>query len=432
MPEVESVAIGVLGLALIITIWFIANKKGVDENQIKSIAKLMAIEIAREEREELGRESDLRAEQLAQETERTAEGLTGEVAEVKEENITLKALVDTVAAAQTRTADAVQATTDVSQRVANALGGNDPHVKKEYGEGRAENILTMCGFREGEHFLKQPALAPYEGNKSGKSPDIVLRLPGGGAVAIDCKAIVKAGFNAFYEVDGEEDATKKKKLLRAHAGKIWDTVKELATRNYPFGLEQQFGKGPDYTLMFIPSEEFYYRAEIGVSDDLRKSMGANTLREAAIRKGVFFCSPDGLAMRAIELTDQWKSISALDEMKDVLDLVQDVAEAIVRTEESKALHHKALEDALKSWNNHIKAIESTRTKEPSLRVAITNLFKRVSAKSTFSSVRGKKGSKAEPIPLAEISISPIEPTKADVAEFQLSSHLTTGIVGEEE
>ena len=428
MPEVESVAIGVLGLALIITIWFIANKKGVDENRIKEIAKFMAIEIAREEREELGRESDLRAERLALETERTAEGLTDEVAEVKEENITLKALLDTVAAAQTSTANAVQASTDVSQRVANALSGDDPHVKKEYGEGRAENILTMCGFREGEHFLKQPPLA------SGEIPDIVLLLPSGGAVAIDCKAIFKAGFNAFYELDGEEDATKKKQLLRKHAGNIWDTVKDLATRNYPLGLEQQFGKGPDYTLMFIPSEEFYYRAEIGVSDGLRKSMGYNTLREAAIRKGVFFCSPDNLAMRSIELTDQWKSISALDDMKEIVGLVGDVAEAIVRTEESKAAHHKALDNALKSWDNHIKEIESTNANRgnPSLRVAITNLIKRVGAKSTFSSVRGKKGSKAEPIPLTEISKSPIEPTKAAVAELQLSSRLATEVVGEEE
>ena len=185
--------------------------------------------------------------------------------------------------------------------------------------------------------------------------------------------------------------------------------------------------------MFIPSEEFYYRAEIGVSDDLRKSMGYNTLREAAIRRGVFFCSPDSLAMRSIELTDQWKSISALDEMNDVLDLVQDVTEAIVRTEESKAAHHKALQDVLKSWDVHIKEIESTNANrnKPSLRVAITNLFKRVSAKSTFSSARGKKGSKAEPIPLTEISKSPIQPTNTKVIDIHLDSRIDTAPAEEE-
>jgi len=433
MTEVESVAFGVLGLVLIITIWFIANKKGVDEKQIREIAKVMAVEIAREEREELGRESDNRAQQLARDTERTAKELNKEVKEVKEENITLKQLLDKVTAVQEKTSEAILATTDVSNRVANALGGNDPQVKKEYGEGRAEHILTHAGFREGEHFLKQPALAPYEGNEKGKSPDIALLLPGGGAVAIDCKAVVRHGFNAFYEIDSTEDATKKEELLGKHAGQIWETVKELATRNYPLGLEQQYGKGPDYTMMFIPSEEFYYRAEIGVSDGLRTSMGYNTLREAAIRKGVFFCTPDSLAMRSIELTERWKSVSALDDMKEIIGMVGDVAEAIVRTEETKAAHHKALENVLKSWDNHIKEIESTNANRnnPSLRKAITNLINRVGSKTTFSTIRGKKGSKAEPIPLSEISKSPIEPTKGAVEELQISSRTATEIFGEE-
>jgi hypothetical protein len=186
--------------------------------------------------------------------------------------------------------------------------------------------------------------------------------------------------------------------------------------------------------MFIPSEEFYYRAELGVSNDLRKSMGYKTLREAAIRKSVFFCSPDNLAMRAIELTEQWKSISALEEMKEIVGLVGDVADAIVRTEEKKAAHHKALENVLNSWNDHIKEMESTHAnrEKPSLRVAITNLIKRVGAKGTFSSVRGKKGSKAEPIPLSEISKSPIEPTKAAVDELQSSSSMAIDIIVEEE
>ena len=434
MVEAEMVVIGILGVAFLVVLWALVSKKeGLDEERIKELAKIMSVEIAREERTELGRENDVLVQNLDAEYDRKKNAMDKEVGELKSENIALKTLVDNVAAAQTSTAEAVRATTNVSQRVANALGGNDPHVKKEYGEGRAENILTLAGFRDGEHFLKQPALAPYEGNLSGKSPDLVLLLPGGGAVAIDCKAIVKAGFNAFYEVDGEEDATGKKKLLRDHAGKIWETVKELATRNYPLGLEQQFGKGPDYTLMFIPSEEFYYRAEIGVSDDLRKSMGYNTLREAAIRMGVFFCSPDSLAMRSIELTDQWQAISALDEMNDVLDLVQDVTEAIVRTEESKAEHQKALEIVFKSWNTHIKEIESTNANrsKPSLRVAITNLFKRVSAKSTFSSARGKKGSKAEPIPLTEISKPPMKPTETKVMDIHLGSRLDIASAEEE-
>jgi DNA anti-recombination protein RmuC len=413
------IILGILGILINSYLSSNSSNDVIDEQRIRELATLMATEIAKVERDELKRENETHAEKLENQYVEKKKAMDKEVDLLKNENITLKTLVDTVAAAQKMTADAVNATTDVSQRVANALGGNDPHVKKEYGEGRAENILTIAGFREGEHFLKQPPLV------SGEIPDLVLLLPGGGAVAIDCKAIIKAGFNAFYEIDEVEDTARKKKLLGDHARNIWDTVKELASRNYPLGLEQQFGKGPDYTLMFIPNEEFYYRAEIGVSDTLRKNMGYPTLREAAIRKGVFFCSPDSLAMRSIELFDQWKTISALDEMNDVLEMVQDVTEAIVRTEESKAEHHKALEKAIKSWNSHVNEIESTHTgrKDPSLRVAITNLFKVVSAKSTFSTVHGKKGSKAEPIPLKEIPKLPNEPTTTDLKNISLDSRI---------
>jgi hypothetical protein len=132
------------------------------------------------------------------------------------------------------------------------------------------------------------------------------------------------------------------------------------------------------------------------------------------------------------LEREWKSISAFDEVNDVLDLVQDVAEAIVRTEESRALHHKALEEVRETWNDHVKFSESTTTKEPSQRVAITNLFEVVGAKSTFSSMRGKKGSKAEPVPLTEISKPFREPTKTKVMDIHLGARLDTAAAEEEE
>lgn len=420
MVEIELISIGVLGLALFVALWLLATRKSeVNSDDVRMIA----IEIANIERKELRDENEQQLKQME-----------GRVDKVTEENVEIKTLVGRVTQAQEATATAVLQSTQVSQQVANALGGNDPHVKKEYGEGRAEHILTSAGLLEGEHFLKQPALAPYEGNSAGKSPDYVLRLSGGGATALDCKAIVKSAFNAFYELDVEEDAAKKKALLGEHAGAVWETVYQLAERNYPLGLEQQYGKGPDYTLMFIPSDEFLYRAEIGVSDNLRKNMGYNTLREAAIRRRVFLCSPDSLAMKAIDLMDHWKSSSALDDVNDVLTLVQDVAEAIVETEEKKSAHHKALEKSVSTWNAYVKETESSHggRKKPSLRVAISNLFEKVRSKRVFSSVRGQKGVRKEPIPLDEVSDSALAPTKSGVTDIHLTSRLTADAVTEEE
>jgi DNA anti-recombination protein RmuC len=441
MAAAETVAITVLGLALIAALWVLATRKdGIDNEQLR----LVAGEIATIQRKELQDENDrertrlqtdneAKMDTLREDSERQVKTMKEDVGKVSKENIDLKTLVDKVSQAQQTTASAVEHSTEVSQRVANALGGDNPVVKRDYGEGKAKEILLACGLDLGTHFFEQPSIAPYEGNTSGKSPDYILMLSGGTAIAIDCKAIMKAGFNAFYEVDGEEDAQKKKKLLNQHANDVWGTVTALAERNYPFGLEQQYGKGPDYTLMFIPSDEFLYRAELGVSDKLRGSMGYNTLREAAIRRRVFLCSPDSLAMKAIDLLDHWKSTLKLDEVNDVLNLVQEVVEAVVDSEESKAAHHKAIQDIVSTWNAHVKDTESTHggRKRPSLRVALTNLFGKVSSNQP-STVRGKKGARKEPISIEEVTAEPMTPTKTNVLELHTSSRLSPAAAEEEE
>jgi DNA anti-recombination protein RmuC len=442
MVEAEMITIGILGIALIVALWVLATRKDAISNEQ---IRLVAGEIATVQRRELQDENDrerirIQTENetmvttLREDGERQVKTMKDDVGKVSKENIELKTLVDKLSQAQQTTASAVEHSTEVSQRVANALGGDNPVVKRDYGEGKAKEILLACGLDLGTHFFEQPSIAPYEGNQSGKSPDYILMLSGGAATAIDCKAIMKAGFNAFYEIDGEEDAQKKKNLLNKHANDVWSTVTALAERNYPLGLEKQYGiKGPDYTLMFIPSDEFLYRAELGVSDKLRDSMGYNTLREAAIRRRVFLCSPDSLAMKAIDLLDHWKSTSKLDEVNDVLDLVQEVVEAVVDSEESKAAHHKAIQDLLSTWNSHVKNTESTHggRKRPSLRVALTNLFGKVSSKQP-STVRGKKGARKEPISIETINTEPISPTKTNPLEIHVSSRISAAIVEEEE
>jgi len=448
MVETEMVAIGILGIALIVVgialivvLWVLATRKnGIDNEQLRLVAGEIATTQRRELQDENDRErlrfhteNEAKMSTLREDSERHVKTMKDDVGKVSKENIELKTLVDKVSQAQETTASAVEHSTKVSQRVANALGGDNPVVKRDYGEGKAKEILIACGLDLGTHFFEQPSIAPYEGNTSGKSPDYTLMLSSGAAIAIDCKAIMKAGFNAFYEIDGEEDAQKKKRLLKQHANDVWSTVTSLAERNYPLGLEQQYGKGPDYTLMFIPSDEFLYRAELGVSDKLRDSMGYNTLREAAIRRRVFLCSPDSLAMKAIDLLDHWKSTSKLDEVNDVLNLVQEVVEAVVDSEESKAAHHKAIEDLLSTWNSHVKNTESTHggRKRPSLRVALTNLFGKVSSKQP-STVRGMKGARKEPISIEPIDTEPITPTQTNNLELDTSSRITAATIGEEE
>ena len=427
MVEAEVLGIASLGLVILIVFYLLfdklkdieTNERPLNETEIERITNLVL---------------DREATKLKQENTEEISRMKDQVGEVKTENVTIRDLVAAVSTAQETTASAVETSTGVSQKVANALGGSDTDVKRIYGEERARSILTFADLREGEHFLVQPPLAPYEGNPNGKEPDFAIILPGGGALAIDSKTVTKHAFNAYRQLDSEEDNAEKKRLLHEHSKAVWGHVKKLAERNYPLGLEQSYGKGPDYTLMFIPNDDFLYRAERGVSSRMRTEMGFNTLREAAIRRRVFLCSPDSLAMKAIDVMDHWKSASKLEDVDDILDLVQDVAEAVVESEDKKAALHLSLEGVRKSWNEYVNETESTRGRRPrpSLRVSITSLFKKVKSKRVHSSGRGKKGMKMEPQPVDEISASMKAPTTSKAIDMHTSARLEEAYVEEEE
>ena len=84
-------------------------------------------------------------------------------------------------------------------------------------------------------------------------------------MTIDSKAVTKAAFHSFYELDDEVDIDEKKKHLKKHTKDVWNQVKDLSDRNYPLGLHKHLGKeGPDFTIMFIPNDEFLVRAERGL------------------------------------------------------------------------------------------------------------------------------------------------------------------------
>ncbi|SVC05986.1 uncharacterized protein METZ01_LOCUS258840, partial [marine metagenome] len=298
MVEAELLTIGVLGLALVVAIWIIATNRGADEARINQIANTILLQQANELRK--GNETEL-------------ETMSGQVATAKDkgnkveaENVEIKQLISGLQAlqsslenTQTQTNQAVDAANKEARRIVNALAGNDPIAKRDYGEGRVRTILEGMGLEDGVHFEEQYNLPPYPGHEKGTEPDFILMLPGGAAQAIDSKAVTKAAFRSFYELDDEVDIDEKKKHLKKHTTDVWNQVKDLADRNYPLGLHKHLGKeGPDFTIMFIPNDEFLVRAERGVTKEQKKSWGHDSLEEAAISRNVFLCSPYGLRILA--------------------------------------------------------------------------------------------------------------------------------------
>ena len=130
MVEVEVLGIASLGLVILIIFYLLFDKlkdietkeRPLNETEIERITNLVL---------------DREATKLKQGNTEEISRMKDQVGEVKEEGVSIRELVAKVSEAQTSTARAVETSTGVSQKVANALGGTDTDVKGVYVEERA-------------------------------------------------------------------------------------------------------------------------------------------------------------------------------------------------------------------------------------------------------------------------------------------------------
>ena len=147
-------AIGVLGIALVVTIWIIATNRGADEARINQIANTILINQAKELRE--GNESELKTmSKEVDDAKKKSDKVEAENVTIKQLVAGLKALQESLEKTQKDTNEAVDATNKEARRIVNALAGNDPIAKRDYGEGRVRTILEGMGLEDGVHFEEQ-------------------------------------------------------------------------------------------------------------------------------------------------------------------------------------------------------------------------------------------------------------------------------------
>ena len=81
---------------------------------------------------------------------------------------------------------------------------------------------------------------------------MVVNLPGGRDVVIDCKTPL----DAFLDAASANDEEIRKGHLQRHAQQVRMRGRELSAKNY----WSQFKNSPDFVVMFLPGEAFLYAA----------------------------------------------------------------------------------------------------------------------------------------------------------------------------
>jgi DNA recombination protein RmuC len=126
-----------------------------------------------------------------------------------------------------------------AQSLSEALRGSS-QARGRIGEMVLRNIAEFAGMTRYCDFEEQGA------NADGRRPDMVVKVPDGGAIPVDAKFPLAAFDRAMATQDGKERAAH----LLQHAKDLRIHVQEMAKRDY-----SQYTKGDtDFTVLFLPGD----------------------------------------------------------------------------------------------------------------------------------------------------------------------------------
>jgi DNA recombination protein RmuC len=124
-----------------------------------------------------------------------------------------------------------------------------PQTRGQWGEVTLRRLVELAGMSDRCDFTEQTSVDTEEGRQR---PDMVVSLPGGRTIVIDCKAAL----DAFLDAAAAPDEDVRRSHLQRHCQQVKQRARELAVKSY----WSQFERSPEFVVMFLPGEAFLYAA----------------------------------------------------------------------------------------------------------------------------------------------------------------------------
>lgn len=193
-----------------------------------------------------------------------------------------------------------------------------------WGEVELARILETAGMLPHVDFAEQRSIGSLtQGRGRGGvtssgdlgRPDVTIRLPGQGFLALDAKAPMDAYLRACaIEESGEDAESRRHAELSAHAKALRSHVDALAGRDYARSL----GASPELVILFVPSEAA-----------LSAALHADaSLLDDAMTRGVALCSPITLLAVARTCATAWARTSINEQADQVIALGRELYERL--------------------------------------------------------------------------------------------------------
>lgn len=345
--------------------WFAASARAADRTSTERAAltaRAVAAESARgsladqlEQQRALTRElgAQTRADQVAQqERERREQVVLRALAPVQESLQNMQHKVDelererqtqygSIAEQLRRAHEADEALRATTESLAGALRSNA--TRGVWGETQLRRVVESAGLTRYVDFDTQASLVSDAG--AGR-PDLIVRLPGGKALAVDAKVPLDAYLEASaipFTAQGEQ-AARRTQLLQKHVKAVRAHIDALACKRYWSGLDSS----PEFVVCFIPSESLLAAA---LEED-------PSLLDYAFSRRVALASPVNLWAVLKTVAYTWTQQDVSTEARRLFDLGNELYQRLGGLATHADELRRAIERTVDSYNRFAGSLES--------------------------------------------------------------------------
>lgn len=300
---------------------------------------------------ELGNQT--RADQLAQqERERREQVVLRALAPVQETLQTMQLKVDelererqtqygSIAEQLRRAHESDEALRATTESLAGALRSNA--TRGVWGETQLRRVVESAGLTRYVDFDTQASVTSDAG--AGR-PDLVVRLPGGKALAVDAKVPLDAYLEASaipFTAQGEQ-AARRARLLQKHVKAVRAHIDALAGKRYWTGLDSS----PEFVVCFVPSESLLAAA---LEED-------PSLLDYAFGRRVALASPVNLWAVLKTVAYTWTQQDVSTEARRLFDLGNELYQRLGGLASHTDDLRRAIERTVDSYNRFAGSLES--------------------------------------------------------------------------
>ncbi|HEY1834749.1 MAG TPA: DNA recombination protein RmuC [Solirubrobacteraceae bacterium] len=207
-----------------------------------------------------------------------------------------------------------------------------------WGELTLQNLVEAAGLREHVDFDVQVHVS--DGEQEGR-PDLVLRLPAGGSLPVDSKAI----WSAYQDSLGVDDPSVREALLSKHARNVRSCVQTLAQKAY----WSQFARAPEMVVLFMPSEAAFAAAAAHDPD----------LLAYAVQQRVAITTPSTLFALLQVVAVGWHQAELSTNAEEIRKLGSQLVKRLAGVTEQLAKASRGLDSAVRAHNEVIGCFEGT-------------------------------------------------------------------------